>query len=188
MKKITLTKDFLEQLLTLDSHQCASVLLACKQLLEVDDDTLESMQLASGTSSLVTEVHADMKRRVRAARRRRQRREEKAAREAAEAELQAKSQPESVEAATPAVTEAADRTAEPRQSPYTVTDYHRVVEALLSGAPILTGSQYVLLIKLARLILKRLNPHAPSSHPQTSRHPSHATVNRSEDTPVGAIC
>ena len=142
MTKLTLTKDFLEKLLLLDPRQCTSVLAVCKQLLDVDDDNIENVQLAPGTSQLVVKLLDDMKRRHRAARRRRELREAKAAREAAEAESR-------VKAETPAVpvdTASAEPTAEPRKQTYTSADYHRVVEALLSGSPTRTGSQYVLIL------------------------------------------
>ncbi|MDE7387582.1 MAG: hypothetical protein K2N28_10665, partial [Muribaculaceae bacterium] len=113
-----------------------------RQLLEADDDAIETLQLEPGTSQIVVNLHADMKRRIRAARRRRERRE------AAKAAFKA---------ATAASGETAPTT-EPRQSTYTTADYHRVVDAMLSGTPTLSGSQYVLLIKLARLILKHIGP------------------------------
>ncbi|MDE6402794.1 MAG: hypothetical protein K2K86_03185 [Muribaculaceae bacterium] len=152
MPKITLTKDFVNNLLSLDADECTSVLQGCRQLLEADDDAIETLQLEPGTSQIVVDLHADMKRRIRASRRRRERRE------AAKAALKAATAASGTTAPT----------AEPRQSTYTTADYYRVVDAMLSGTPTLSGSQYVLLIKLARLILKHIGPDRTAEPDKTA--------------------
>lgn len=161
MPKIPLTKDFVNNLLSLDADECTSVLQECRQLLEADDDYIETLQLEPGTSQIVVDLHADMKRRIRAARRRRERRE------AAKTALKA--------ATTQSGTTAP--TAAPRQSTYTTADYYRVVDAMLSGTPTLSGSQYVLLIKLARLILKHIGPDKTTVPDKTVRYKSVTTYN-----------
>ena len=68
--KITLSAKFIDSLMSLTIEQQHVVLNSCKKLMEPDNDGIEAYEPAEDAPELLHEVHANMKKRVAAARRR----------------------------------------------------------------------------------------------------------------------
>lgn len=73
MKNITLPTTFFTDMLALSPETQTLVLTTCQQLAAGDEDTIEQFQLPAGAPDLLADFVKRLKRRVRAARRRRQR-------------------------------------------------------------------------------------------------------------------
>ncbi len=72
--KITLSAKFIDSLMSLPFEQQHVVLISCKELMELDNEGIEAYEPAADAPELVHEIHANMNKRVLAARRREQRR------------------------------------------------------------------------------------------------------------------
>lgn len=73
MKNITLPTTFFTDLMLLAPETQAYVLTICRQLAACDEDTIDQFQLSDGAPAILADFVKRLKRRVRAARRRRQR-------------------------------------------------------------------------------------------------------------------
>ena len=71
--KITLTPQFVDSLMAQSPETAMQVLATCKQLMELDNDTIENYTLPADAHPIVSEILANMKKRAVAARRRRER-------------------------------------------------------------------------------------------------------------------
>lgn len=133
--KITLTPRFIDSLMSQSPEVAMQVLAACKQLMELDNDTIETYTLTADAHPIVCDILADMKKRAAAARRRRERREQ----------LKANA-PAKTGAPTPKSAEA---------------DYQEALDLLFTDNARLSTKQYNLMVQFLNVITMRLKRMVP---------------------------
>lgn len=135
--KITLTPQFIDSIMSQSPETAMQVLATCRQLMELDNDTIETYTLPTDAHPIVCDILAGMKKRALAARRRRERLSQRKA------------------TTTPATPKDSDSAA-----------YQEALDLLFTDNARLSAKQYKLMVQFLNVIsarLKRIVPPASRS-------------------------
>ena len=144
--KITLTETFIDDLMSLSQESANQVLNTCRELMKLDNDSIEQYVLPDDAPLPLKDIVANMKKRAVAARRRRERREAKAL-----AQTQAAPAPVSPTPSTPG----------PTVSP----ELAEAINLLFSDTAITTSEHHALMHKLVVFITERITPTSQPTPP-----------------------